>query len=242
MGYYDRCNIGDEIYKEVIPKLLVNCNIVCVSIDDLLSLCNPIQYYDIVFIGGGDLVNDYFMNKMQQLLKTYTGRVYGLSLGIPFLSCCHYLHIFDHVIVRSYHDYTIASKEIGAKNVSYFPDFSVTLCEKEFETSRSRGLDNTTDIVNVGLCLAQPLFYKNPKKKTLLDALCNALQTFATTSSKKIRFILLAFNSNINNNQECDHIINSYVAKQLQKQQVDIIIRHDIIAPLDMLNYFQTQK
>lgn len=242
MGFYNRCNIGDEVYKVVIPKLLPkSCEIVSVSCDDALSFIDSINEYDIVFIGGGDIVNDYFMSKVQQLLKTYTGRIYGVSVGIPFTSDCHYLHIFDNVIVRSRHDYEIASKEIGDRNVYYLPDFSVALREKEVHTLSRHVGDNSSKKISVGLCLAQPLFYNNPKKTILFDALCTAMKSFVNRSSRHIQFILLAFNSNVENNQECDHIINNQVARQLRKHKIDVIVRHDITDPKGMLNFFQTQ-
>lgn len=237
MGFYDRKNIGDDTYKQVIPQLLPSCDVVCVSCDDAEPITN--DDYDIVLIGGGDLVNDYFMQRVQQVLKTYAGRVYGISLGIPFPSSCHYTHIFDHVLVRSMNDYTLAEKEIGSVNVSYLPDFSVALCDSM--VSIDSNLKSSKNMLNVGVCLAQPLFYNNPKRSILIESVCQALLDFTKTSSlNPVRIILLAFNSNTRNTQECDYIINDQVSKRLKNLNVNVVIRHDISTPTDMLNFFVT--
>jgi hypothetical protein len=236
IGFYDRHNIGDDTYKHVLPKLLPCYNITTISCDDAHKIDDNV---DIVLIGGGDLVNDYFMNKVQQLLKLFTGRVYGVSLGIPFKSCSHYLHIFDHVFVRSKFDYGIAVKEIGERNVSYLPDFSVAL--GALGENRIIEVPTKKPNVNVGVCLAQPLFYNNPKKTSLLDGFCHALKVFADTVVPHVRFILLAFNSNTKNNQECDYVINNHIAKLLRKRGLDVILSHNIPTPSSMLSFFQTQ-
>lgn len=238
MGFYDRHNIGDDTYKLVLPKLLPCFNITTISCDDAQTIDDNV---DVILIGGGDLVNDYFMNKVQQLLKSFTGRVYGVSLGIPFKSCSHYLHIFDYVFVRSTFDYEVAAKEIGEKNVSYLPDFSVALHEDRLQEVHGREQTITKTIINVGVCLAQPLFYNNPKKTYLLDGFCHALKVFADSVTTRVRFILLAFNSNAQNNQECDYIINNHIAKLLRKHGLDVNISHHITTPRAMLSFFQAQ-
>lgn len=238
MGFYDRHNIGDDTYKIIIPYLLPSCNIECISCDDVKTIDEDVE---MVLVGGGDLVNEYFMNKVQQLLKSYKGRVYGVSLGIPFTNCLHYLHLFDHVFVRSKHDLVIASKEIGVRNVSYLPDFSVALHEiRLLESFTSPQIDQQDHTIKVGVCLAQPLFYNNPKKTVLLDNLCNALKSFAEKADGHVKFILIAFNSNIKSNQECDYVINNHIQKRLSKDGVDVTLRHDITKPIDMLHFFKT--
>jgi hypothetical protein len=247
MGFYDRQNIGDDTFKIVIPALLPSCDVVCVSCDDVENSEHITDEYDVVLIGGGDLVNDYFMQKMQQLLKTYNGRIYGVSLGIPFSSCSHYLHIFDHVVVRSREDFLLACEEIGEVNVTQLPDFSVALCNIDHGSSLEDGqppVDAKDDnVITVGVCLAQPLFYNNPKRSNLIESLCQSLLSFAKQYSQfgqtHVRFILLAFNSNTLNNQECDYIVNTQVAKRLSKLQVDAVLRHDITSPQDMLEFFK---
>lgn len=234
IGFYNRNNLGDDVYQIIIPKLLPECIIECVSCDDIEKINDDI---DIVLVGGGDLVNEYFMKKIQCLLKGFTKRVYGISIGIPFPSCCHYLNMFDHVVVRSRADLKLVSDEIGEKNVSYLPDFSVSL----FNDKRllyANAIKNS-NVLNVGLCLAQPLFYNNPKKSILIQHLCEALKMFSDASPKEVCFNLLAFNTYDNNTQECDIIINNIVAKKLQNMNCKVVIKHDIKNPDEMLLYFK---
>lgn len=95
LGFYDRKNIGDESYKISIPLLLGNrCKITFKCMDDVYEI--P-KNTDIVICGGGDIINEYFMEKAVNILNNFNGVVYALSVGIPYSQNKRYLHLFDHV-------------------------------------------------------------------------------------------------------------------------------------------------
>ena len=77
-----------------------------------------------LIVAGGDVVNDYFMTKIQVIIQRCKCPCYLFSAGIPYESGCKYLHMFDHVILRSHADVNLAVSEIGRSNVTYSPDFS----------------------------------------------------------------------------------------------------------------------
>jgi polysaccharide pyruvyl transferase WcaK-like protein len=228
LGFFNRQNMGDDTYTIVFSQLFNNCDVSYKSLDDVhdMSTINT----DILIIGGGDIINDYFMTKLQYLLKNYVGRVYGISVGIPYASCSHYLHIFDHVFVRSMEDYRIASLEIGAKNVSYTPDISVIL---RYILRVQPPRIPITVKKHVAICLAQPLFYNNPRKTQLITDLSSTLIDFA--KKYNVMYHIMAFNYNVNSNQECDHIINTQVIKHLQDNNILYQVHHDIQSPIDMI-------
>jgi polysaccharide pyruvyl transferase WcaK-like protein len=90
------------------------------------STWNPLHA---LIVAGGDVVNDYFMKKIQAIIQKCKCPCYLFSAGIPYTSGCKYLHMFDHVILRSHADVKLAISEIGQSNVTYSPDFTWILHE-----------------------------------------------------------------------------------------------------------------
>ncbi len=230
LGFYNRNNIGDEAYKLVLPMILKNKNVIFECMDDIEYLPENI---DIVVCGGGDIINEYFMEKAQKLLKDFKGRVYGISVGIPYLNGVKFLHIFDHVFVRSTQDYKIAVKEIGSLNVTYIPD-AVCLLSHRNKTSSINTFKNK---INIGLCLAEPLFNNNNNRIQLIDSIVNSLILLGKYN-KNIIIYLLAFNHHQDSKNECDYELNYDIYNKLTKSKINCVIRHDIKTPENMLDFF----
>ncbi len=221
LGFYNRCNIGDDLYSFVFPLLFSKAqSIQFACMDDIVELPKDI---DIVVCGGGDIINDYFMGKAQSLLKNFSGRIYAVSIGIPYASCSKYLHLFDHVFVRSSTDYVLACKEIGSRNVTLCPDASVILPYKKQDIQLTK---------KIGICLAQPYFYGNPKKSILISSFISSLVKF--NKEHDVEFHLFAFNYDRASTCECDIILNEILSKKLLYEGVNTIT-HDITNPIEML-------
>src|ERR1044071_5482708 len=123
LGFFDRGNHGDELYKEIYSKFLTQPNVqfTFMCIDDLDSISNE---YNILILAGGDLVNDHFFKRLIAAgIKDFDGAKYAFSIGIPYPSCIPYLDLFDHDILRSSVDYEAVSKRLGLEHVSIAPDF-----------------------------------------------------------------------------------------------------------------------
>ena len=101
LGFFDRGNLGDEAFKTAYSYLFPNC--VFKSIDDTQEIGKDVSA---VILAGGDLCNEYFMEKVKILLQCYMGPCYAFSIGIPYRICIHYLSMFDNVILRSKQDLT----------------------------------------------------------------------------------------------------------------------------------------
>lgn len=232
LGFYNRNNIGDDAYTLALPQLLTDSqNITFASMDDMNEIPPDT---DIVICGGGDIINDYFMQKAQNLLKNYIGPVYGVSIGIPYESVAKYLHLFDHVFVRSRSDYIIATNAIGARNVTYCPDAVFCLVPTPIDKpipSHPR--------FRLGVCLAQPLFYNNPKKSLLINSLVNVLTNFHH-KNPFVEYHLLAFNYS-SSNKECDYIINNSIAKRLSSAGILAYTYENIHSPQEMLDFFKSK-
>lgn len=248
LGFYDRKNIGDECYKTAFSILfnkVKKLSFVCT--DDIEKIPDDVT---IVVCGGGDIINDYFMRKVQELLKTFVGRSYAISVGIPYEAATKYLHIFDHVFTRSTVDYDVAVKEVGEGNVTVCPDLSVLLpfdvsnqfdipFYKKFITSlRDKNVKKNPveRSMNVGVCLAQPYFFENPNKSSLLSSLSRVLTKIFRQSNVKIEYHFLAFNYDNESQKEGDLICNRSLANKLNRNGVSTIV-HNITDPLEMIKF-----
>ena len=188
LGFYDRANAGDEMYKTVIPRIFsnMNANFTFVCMDDIKEIPSNI---DFVICGGGDIINTYFMKKAESIFQNYTGRIYAFSVGIPYESDLKYLHMFDHVFIRSKTEYDTAVKEIGSQNVTYLPDASFIL-DKINDNDKIEKIGN----IKLGICLAQPAFYKNNKADEIINNLITALISLYN-NYPTLEIHLLSFNT-----------------------------------------------
>lgn len=210
IGFYDRKNAGDEMYKVAMPMIFgraVNLTFVCMDDIEVLPADDKI---DFVICGGGDIINAYFMTKAERLLAKYTGRVYAFSVGVPYPSDAKYLHLFDHVFVRSLHDYDVAIPEIGSKNVSYLPDAAMVLAGGADAAAAAPTYSNA---FMLGVCLAQPAFAHNPVAGQLLDTIVAQLVSLRQ-SVPTLRVHLISFNYGANAD-ESDLGLNREIADRL---------------------------
>jgi len=216
LGFYNRCNIGDDFYQTTIAKLFATSQVSLrfVSIDDLAPEdITPPEPPDLIIIGGGDIINKYFMTKVEKALKDYTGRVYAFSVGIPYASeGIKYLSIFDHMYLRSREDYELAASVIGKANATYLPDASILYSRVFCWKKLASALNNTT--IRIGLCLAQPLFCDNAMGDSILHSICRSIIEI-TSSLTSVEFHLFAFNYS-HHESESDLLINTKLSLLLK--------------------------
>lgn len=208
LGFYDRGNLGDELYKEALPAVIraanpdidVRFDFKCT--DDVGKI--P-EGTDAVLCGGGDIINAYFMNKIAALCETYVGPIYAVSVGIPYTDDAKYLKIFDHVYVRSSGDYQVAAAEVGAENVTQIADAVFALNLKSMWSFPA-----WCDQINVGIALAAPYFCALPQLIDDLENLCKLLAV------NKAKIHLFAFNTYALNPSECDVTLVEELVKRLE--------------------------
>jgi DNA-binding PadR family transcriptional regulator len=131
LGYYDKQNLGDEQYKLTIPIFLNNCGfkgqILFRDPNDFpLPIPDNIQ---IIICGGGDIINDWFNEKLIERLKDFKGLIIGLSIGITYESTINkkYLGLYDYIFLRHSDLLEKVSNVIGPSNVKHIPDLSFLL-------------------------------------------------------------------------------------------------------------------
>jgi hypothetical protein len=175
IGYYGHSNQGDEQYKYSITFLLESIFskplIHFVDCDLIQSLY--VAPTTIVILGGGDVLNSYFLDKLNTRfplideangVKRRSNRIIALSVGIPYNNILseNYLEMFDAIFLRTRQDLAILSHindTIGSRT-NYFPDTSCLLLDAltplkhlpRFIAYLQPAIDSKRRIVGISLC------------------------------------------------------------------------------------------
>ena len=172
LGFFSRGNVGDEAFVKPYSILFPEKHLVYQCIDDVICIPNEVEA---VIVAGGDVINDYFMLKLKDLLVSFHGPCYAFSVGISYLSEKKHTELFDHVVLRSKQDLNEVAENVGVRNVSYLPDVSWLLQSRQSGKSSQSGRTRHTRThqhhhpkqLKFGICLAQPYFAENPYKSSL---------------------------------------------------------------------------
>ncbi len=127
LGYYQRKNLGDDVFeyvwKEYLRKYFPDATYAICNIDDVKKISPDTS---VVLFGGGDLINDYFIPKLNKLMQGTNIPYYAVSIGIPYpkLIDAGYLDHFDYIIHRSQVDKDILSEKYSSNRVNWYPDMS----------------------------------------------------------------------------------------------------------------------
>src|SRR5579871_4046125 len=125
IGFYNRGNLGDETYKLAVPALLgPRYNYVFICSDDIEVDRDKLNQADILFIGPGDIINNYFFESIDPILSSFKGPKIAFGVGIPFPSLIdkEHFNMFDHVFIRNFEDLRKLQRIIGSSRTHYIPD------------------------------------------------------------------------------------------------------------------------
>ncbi|WIA10882.1 hypothetical protein OEZ85_011048 [Tetradesmus obliquus] len=223
-------NLGDELYPMVLRRVF-GANLECHCTDDLESVPAGI---DAIIVGGGDVVNPWFMDKVARLISTFTGPVYLLSVGIPYGgSDLRYLRMFDHVFVRTAADLRVASSVLPASDVTYYRDMAWSLPR----APRTSAPHHRAGAPRVALALAQPYFANNAFAEAMKLELVQLVTCLAQTSTV---VMLLPFNTRLAARDECDIYINQEICQRVGLGNVVSVEDESIKDPEAMLSLFGT--
>lgn len=207
LGFYDRRNFGDDLFRYIFQKYLSLNQLVSykfTNIDDF-DCTSQENDYNLIIVGGGDVINDYFFKEdFCQFLQNSQAVKLAISVGIPYESCIRYLDLFDHVMLRSPTDYDLVCERLTAEHVSVFPDMSIIL-QKETDIQATNIYVDTSlkPGFRIGVFPAQPLFAKN--KCQLEMNFADALVTILRSNTKAI-LVFIPMNTNSNNSLEDDNV------------------------------------
>jgi hypothetical protein len=139
VGYYNHFNLGDEQYKCSINYIVNHFptykpkTVTFIDCDKLADYVVPDN--TVVILGGGDVLNNYFLDKMNKKFAHLDNRptILAFSVGIPYNSIflqpenLKKLDIFDHIYLRTRQDIPLFSQFYDARRISYLPDASCFL-------------------------------------------------------------------------------------------------------------------
>ena len=101
LGFYNRKNLGDDLFQYILTHhFSAQYQLTFINPDDVDELPSPV---DVIVVGGGDLINDYFMDNIRELIDGCKCPIYGIGLGFPYpqLITAEYLNIFDFIHTRT---------------------------------------------------------------------------------------------------------------------------------------------
>jgi polysaccharide pyruvyl transferase WcaK-like protein len=152
VGYYNHDNLGDEQYKETFLYMLdkylpLKRNYTIQFIDcDLLSTITIIDT-DIILLGGGDILNYYFIDKVYDVFHNKSNKVIAVSVGLPYsdiLMHTNKLNIIDYIFIRTKRDIKLFSRYFLKERIIYLPDISFYISKSSVSKKNNILILNST--------------------------------------------------------------------------------------------------
>jgi hypothetical protein len=161
---------------------------------------------DIIIVGGGDVLNSYFLDKIIKKFQNKKNKIIAISVGIPYIETLiqtEKINIIDYVFLRTRVDIELFYKYFSKERVFYLPDLSCMLLN-EFKLQK---VTSYNDIA---------AFRLNITKKYNIDVLSNVYKspkgtlpkgTLPKGTKKSVCFCLSRHVYNINYLNEYDKVI-----------------------------------
>lgn len=190
-GYFDRGNLGDDMFIYTLKKYVFNTtytnsydidfvDIDKIDPDKLKDYNQDIQtvQYKAVFLGPGDVINEYFINKLKELHISDTIPIYALAVGFPYPSFvnCDNLSLFDYIIHRNISDKELLLEYIPEQRLLYTPDITWFIredCDEKILTRQLLPKYHSKKSKKIGVCLTRTMLdIADPDKyESIIDVL-----------------------------------------------------------------------
>lgn len=188
LGYYGKCNLGDDLFKVAFDLIASRLGAQVTFIEPTQKGLSLPDDCDALIVGGGDIVTSYFEQVVLRLRQEFfesRGRyvpTYAVSIGLSFpenindIRSC-FLDIFDHITFRSKADKDLIEPRYRGQNrVAYEPDLV-------FSIPRLMGFEAVVPKKPSGgrtllVCLAEAFASggTNPKYDFIVDKLASVLE------------------------------------------------------------------
>ena len=248
IGYYGHGNLGDESYKTTfdfmfksfLPKNdLENYKITYLDCDTIKL--NNFNDNDVIILGGGDILNDYFLDKIILKFRNKPNKIIAVSVGVPYIDVVintHKLNIIDYIFVRTKQDHDLFKEYFYSHRIFYIPDLSYYLLNLPKLKITNPTIDpKTVNILNklksikkdkkiVAITLSRHI-------KANSNIINENYDCFISSFSKFIKYLLtfnyhvvfLPFNTNqgVSGNHENDIIIHNDIINLIKSSNPTII-------------------
>jgi polysaccharide pyruvyl transferase WcaK-like protein len=197
-GFFNRQNLGDDVFTWVFNRLFShNYQVRFINPEDNVW---PTENTAAVLVGGGDLINDYFMSQLTPLFsrEKFKCPIYAVGVGIPYPDLIEqgYLDGFDYIIHRTWDVHSRLLARYGPGRVHLAPDLAWLLPSSSIETkppsklfsnllcgSEPAAAVKATKKHKVIVCLARPMFVPNHSEhyEKIVESLAEFLSELAET-------------------------------------------------------------
>lgn len=228
IGYYGEFNTGDECYKHAFNKIFKDS---CITFINPHKIKTITKKYDIIICGGGNLLNEYFINQIRKIINVKT-KIIAFSVDIPYTSIINdkFLDFFDEIYVRNYTDSCVLRNN-NYNNVISMPDAVFVLDRPLIKLNREY----------IGFCLTRTIYNKKFEREYF-----NLVIKFSKIIKKLMtnhKICLIPFCINQNNNKENDNILNNQLKKITSCYSINDFINIDTNDyPMQLFNFFGNLK
>lgn len=190
------------------------------------------------------------MPPIRKLLIGFRGPRLAIGVGISYPDTAAYLKCFDYVIVRSQADFELAKPYVSDGYLELFPDLTYFMDRKNVLKPKSTPAATPASIIRIGLCIAEPcLATAHSHGAQIMDSIIEVMQRVTSEMrqvhcpTKSIEWILIPFNTNLEQEFECDWgalnrisaRLHPSSAETVQYQTLDLETAHD---PSKLLDFF----
>lgn len=225
IGYYNHFNLGDEQYKNSMLKLFeANRNILFIDCDKISE--QEIYDDDLVILGGGDILNEYFMKTINKIFSNKPNKIIALSVGLPYTSTLvttNYLNIIDYIFLRSNVDLDKFKNYFGEDRIFYLPDLSIL--QTEIETSSYNSLYfNSPQKKVVAFTFNRHFFNQqyNYEYNQIIEKLSKLIKILISIN---YHIVFIPFNTNKSNPNENDIIMQNDIIERIRDTSPENIIK-----------------
>jgi polysaccharide pyruvyl transferase WcaK-like protein len=209
LGYYDRMNLGDDIFQFVFQKYIFTSKdymLKICNIDDIENNLKDETLFDLIVLGGGDIINNYFLNdKTITLLRNYSLQrsipIVFYSIGLTYTSLLPLLDISDRLYIRNKVDYRLIQRRYGSQCVVYTPDISYFLLKEDSLINYKRMNSN---IQKIGVCFPYTWFANSTDNIKFFEQLVS----FINNLSKTYQVYIIPFDVSSNSSNSDLILIN----------------------------------
>ena len=203
-GFYHRDNMGDDIFYIMFKNIFDDMKLPykMISLDDIKTIDSNIE---IIVLGGGEILNKYFLSKIQKMTENFTGKIIAYSCELPQGDIIKEVNLIDYFVVRNYNDYQRLLKHFNQQEINpyieYVPDIVCSYPTKR-QLIHTKGKKAT-------VCLARSIFSSNNFYNFYLKKVCLFLKYI---SQLGWTIDLIPFNTS-SNNSESDLLLNEDLVK-----------------------------
>jgi len=231
IGYYNHYNLGDDQYMSSFINLFKFIKYNSIKFVDCDKIFNTeIKDTDIIILGGGDVLNNYFINNINIKFENKPNKLFAVSVGLPYtyiLTDTGKLNIFDHIFIRSKQDISLFSKYY--KNISYIPDISYNLSCDKYNVDNTfcelRAIKATKKII--GFALSRHI-YHNQYIQEYNNCILNLYHFIKNLIILDYHIIFIPFNTNSISTIENDILIYNDIITLFSMNDTEQFINNNI--------------